>query len=150
VSYRIATTSGGTFTNVNFEPDHTTINTFSETFTVNAPAANGTYNIYFYAYSNDTCNPNGGGQSALFTLNNAVIVAPNTPTITPTNTPVPPTNTPTNTPVPPTNTPTNTHEHIGAADQHTNEYTYQHVGATYEYANEHAYQHIGAAHQHTH
>ncbi len=43
--------------------------TFSETMTITAPAAAGTYNLYLYAYNGDAC---ASGQSALFTRANAL------------------------------------------------------------------------------
>ncbi len=42
---------------------------YSETMTITAPAAAGTYNLYLYAYNGDAC---GAGQSALFTRANAL------------------------------------------------------------------------------
>ena len=44
--------------------NHAGPGTFTETFTITAPAAAGTYNLYLYAYNGDAC---GSGQSALFT-----------------------------------------------------------------------------------
>ncbi|MBI2927593.1 MAG: HYR domain-containing protein, partial [Verrucomicrobia bacterium] len=78
-SWRIATTPPGATTCNNFEPDHTTTDTFTETFTITAPLAPGTYNSYFIAYSNDGCSSN---PSATFTLPNSVIVCSSVPTIT--------------------------------------------------------------------
>ncbi|TCV78286.1 MULTISPECIES: LamG domain-containing protein [Methylomonas] len=46
--------------------------TFNQSFTITAPNTAGTYNAYFAAYSADNC---GTGQSVVYTLSNAVIVA---------------------------------------------------------------------------
>jgi hypothetical protein len=51
--------------------NHDAIGTFSETFSITAPATAGTYNAYFIAYSNDTCT---NQPSTVFTLSNAVTV----------------------------------------------------------------------------
>ena len=50
-------------------PNHAGPGTFSETMTITAPAAAGTYNLYLYAYNGDAC---ASGQSALFTRANAL------------------------------------------------------------------------------
>ena len=50
-------------------PNHAGPGTFTETMTITAPAAAGTYNLYLYAYNGDAC---ASGQSALFTRANAL------------------------------------------------------------------------------
>lgn len=113
----------GTITCVD-HPNHATAGSYTETFTITAPASNGTYDVHYIAFSDDGCSV---GSSSTFTLTDGIIVISptstptpiptNTPTPTPTNTPTPvptdtptptPTNTPTPTPVPPTSTPTPT------------------------------------------
>lgn len=93
-------------------PNYSTAGSHSETFTITAPASDGTYNAYYIAFSDDICST---GASSTFTLTGGIIIVSPTPTNTPTPipptntpTPVPPTNTPTPTSVPPTNTPTPT------------------------------------------
>lgn len=77
-SWRIATTPPGT-TNCVDTPDHDPAGTNTETFTITAPAAPGTYNAYFIANNNDNCS---SGASLTFTLTNAVIVQSVNPSIT--------------------------------------------------------------------
>jgi hypothetical protein len=52
-------------------PNHTVNGTFTETFTVTAPATDGVYNAYAIAYANGTCNT---GASATFVLPAGVTV----------------------------------------------------------------------------
>lgn len=63
--------------------NHTTAGTYSETFTITAPASAGTYDVTFTAFVTNAC----GTGAASYTLTGGIIVA--TPTPTPTNTPVP-------------------------------------------------------------
>jgi len=87
--WRIATTPPGATTCVN-HADHTSSNTFTETFSITAPSSAGVYNAYFIAYADDACS---SGSSATFTLTNGVTVdsvAPgvssiNRATVNPTN-----------------------------------------------------------------
>lgn len=92
--------------------DHNTNGTYTESFTITAPANAGTYNASFVVYSNNACTT---GASSTYTLTDGIVaLAPTatpTPTPTPTNTPTPTPTTapgqPTSTPAP-TNTPTPT------------------------------------------
>ena len=59
--------------------DHGPLGTYTEAFTITAPAAPGTYNLYLYAYITDACLL---GQSALFTRLGAVVVDAIAPTVT--------------------------------------------------------------------
>ena len=82
-SWRIATTPPppGTCENTG---DHTSSGTFTEVFSITAPAVPGTYNAYFTAHTGQTCATSQ--QSAVFSLVNAVVVvgAPTITTISPT------------------------------------------------------------------
>ncbi|WP_020675481.1 DUF6701 domain-containing protein [Geopsychrobacter electrodiphilus] len=69
-AWRISTSPPGTMTCENHN-DHTRKGNYSETFNITAPAASGTYNIYFIAYNNDSCS---SGDSATFSRANAVVV----------------------------------------------------------------------------
>ena len=60
----------GTFTGVN-HGNHDTAGTFTETFTITAPAAAGTYNAQFIAFQDDFCTT---GPSGILTLSSGVIV----------------------------------------------------------------------------
>lgn len=68
-SWAIATSSPGTPTAVN-HGNHNSDGSYSESFTMTAPSAAGTYNVYFVAYSNDACSSG----SASFTLSASIIV----------------------------------------------------------------------------
>ena len=74
--WRISTTAPGTTTCANSAPDSpsNTNGTYTTGFTATAPATAGTYNLYLIANDADGCG--GGTSSAVFTLSNAVIVAP--------------------------------------------------------------------------
>ena len=67
--WRISTTSGS-LTCVD-TPNHTSSGTYTESFSITAPATPGIYNAYFVAYSNDTCS---SGASSTKTLSNSVVV----------------------------------------------------------------------------
>ena len=54
--------------------NHDAAGTYSDSFTITAPATPGTYNAYFVAYEDNACSV---GASVLFTLPNAVVVMPN-------------------------------------------------------------------------
>src|SRR5262249_20610913 len=71
----ISTTPPGTYTIVN-HADHDGAGNYTETFTITAPTASGTYNAYFAAFGNNA----GTGNAATFTLNNSVIVLNTVPT----------------------------------------------------------------------
>lgn len=58
--------------------NHDGAGTYSESFSITAPAATGTYNAYFVAYSNNGCSNNA---SATYTLANGVVVATPPPTV---------------------------------------------------------------------
>lgn len=71
--WRIATTTG-TFTCIN-TPIHTVKGSYTATSTIIAPAAAGTYNAYFVAYSGTNCaNTGNTNPSPTLTLKKAVIV----------------------------------------------------------------------------
>lgn len=92
-------TVNGVATCVN-HPNHTAAGSYSETFTITAPASVGTYNVLFNAYVTDAC----GTGAESYTLTGGIVVASATPTPAPTSTPTP-------TPTPPpgaTATPTPT------------------------------------------
>lgn len=74
-SWRIG--SGG-FTCVN-TIDYSSAANYNETFAISAPAIDGTYDVNFIAYQDDTCT---AGASATYTLTNGVTVANTAPTIT--------------------------------------------------------------------
>lgn len=82
--------------------NHNATGSYTESFTITAPAGTGVYDVSFIAYSNNACvlEP-----SATFTLTGGIIVSTSTPTpaATPTPTPAP---TPAPTPTPPGSTPT--------------------------------------------
>ena len=69
-SWRIATSSGP-YTACVDHTDHTSSGTYTESFSITAPATLGIYNAYFVAYSNDTCS---SGASSTKTLSNSVVV----------------------------------------------------------------------------
>jgi hypothetical protein len=75
--WRVAA-SAGAFTCVN-TPDHNADGSFSEAFTITAPASAGTYNAYFAAYSDAACTT---ATSPTFTLTNAVTVDTAAPVVT--------------------------------------------------------------------
>src|SRR5688572_16349265 len=68
-----APANGAGMTLVDFEPDHEGSGNYSENFSITAPSSPGTYNAYFFAYSDDDGVQNNQA-SVLFTLTNAVIV----------------------------------------------------------------------------
>ena len=67
--WRIATTPPGTTTCANTADS--SASTAYDTFTITAPATQGTYNAYFIAYDSGSCT---SGASAAYTMDNAVIV----------------------------------------------------------------------------
>ena len=71
-AWRVSTTAPGTTTCVN-TPNNDNNGTYSETFSIAAPTAAGTYNAYFIARANNTC---GSTASSVFNLDNSVIVEP--------------------------------------------------------------------------
>jgi hypothetical protein len=75
--YRISTTPPGGFTCRN-TPDHSVNGTFTESFTVTAPATPGTYDAYFTVYTGTGC---GGTQSNTITLTGGVVVDNTPPTV---------------------------------------------------------------------
>ncbi len=66
----ISTASPGTVTCVD-HANHDNAGTYSENFTITAPAAGGSYNAYFIAYNNDNCS---SGASSIYSLANGVVV----------------------------------------------------------------------------
>ncbi len=81
--WRISTTAPGSITCAN-TPNHTSSDgTFTESFSITAPSAAGTYNAYFIAYSDDGA---GSGcdsdPSNTFTLPGGVVVDGTAPTVT--------------------------------------------------------------------
>lgn len=95
-------TVNGSATCVN-TPNHNGAGSYSESFTITAPASEGTYDVSFIVYSNNACTQDA---SSTYTLTNGVVAASPTPTPTPTSGP---TSTPTATPTSgPTATPTPT------------------------------------------
>ena len=56
-------------------PDHDGAGDYAGSFSVAAPATNGTYNAYIQTHADDACGPGGGGASAVATLPNGVVVA---------------------------------------------------------------------------
>lgn len=72
----ISTSPPGSVTCVN-HANHDAVGSYSETFSITAPASSGTYNAYFIAYNNDSCS---SGASGTYTMAGAVTV---TPAITP-------------------------------------------------------------------
>ncbi len=84
-SWRISTADSGSMNCVN-TTDHTTNpgGTFTESFNITAPSTPGTYNAYFRIHNGNTCSTSG--QSAIFTLPNAVIVTGDAPDLTVTKT----------------------------------------------------------------
>ena len=77
-SWAIAAAPPGPTTCVD-HANHNGAATYTETFTITAPVAPGTYNLYLYAYNGDAC---GAGQSVLFTRAGAVVVDATAPTVT--------------------------------------------------------------------
>jgi MSHA biogenesis protein MshQ len=75
--WRIATTAPGTITCEN-HANHDASGTYSESFTITAPATEGTYNAYFIAYSNNDCN---SGASSTYTMTDKVMVVAPPPTV---------------------------------------------------------------------
>lgn len=75
--YRVSTTPPGTITCVN-HADATGAGTYNRTFNITMPNTPGTYNLYIYAYSNDTCTM---GQSNLLTMTGVLVVADTTPPV---------------------------------------------------------------------
>ena len=80
--WRVSTSAPGSVTCVD-HADYTTNAptpvTNSESFTITAPNANGTYNAYFIAYSDDACSTASGANapSVTFTISNGVVVKTN-------------------------------------------------------------------------
>ncbi|WP_066707877.1 DUF6701 domain-containing protein [Curvibacter delicatus] len=76
----IGTSPPGSVTCVN-HTNYSGAGTYSETFSVTAPATTGTYNAYFIAYNDDACS---SGASATYTMTSAVVVisGPSPPTAT--------------------------------------------------------------------
>jgi hypothetical protein len=78
--WRIAATAPNATSDVTCvdNDNHDGAGSSSETFSINAPNASGTYNAYFIAFSDDTCTwsspGSGSGQSTTFTLSNGVVV----------------------------------------------------------------------------
>ena len=70
LAWRIATTPPGALTCVDHS-NHNGAGNYSETLSITAPAAMGTYNVYFYAYQDNAC---GGASSNLYVMSNAVFV----------------------------------------------------------------------------
>lgn len=68
---RIATTAPGALTSNNHEPDYANSGTYSQTYTLIAPASAGTFNAYFVAYDDDGCS---SGASGTIAMASAVIV----------------------------------------------------------------------------
>lgn len=96
---------GGGVVTCNNHPNHSVAGSYTEVFTVTAPAGVGTYDVHFVAFSDDACLT---GASSTFSLTGGILVFSPTPTPTPapTNTPTPiPTEIPTPTPVLSTPTP---------------------------------------------
>ena len=62
-------------------PDVSGAGTYTASFTITAPAASGTYNLYLYAYNGSSCNTSNG-PSSLFTRTGAVVVDTTPPTVT--------------------------------------------------------------------
>lgn len=73
--WSISTTAPGAVTCVD-HANHNGAGTYSETFSITAPATSGTYNAYFIAYNNDSCS---SGASATRTMTGAVIVTVTNP-----------------------------------------------------------------------
>lgn len=69
-AWRIATSPPGATTCVD-HGNHNSAGTYNETFNISAPAAVGTYSVYFIAYRDDGCS---SGASATFSLIDAVTV----------------------------------------------------------------------------
>lgn len=59
-------------------PNHDGAGTYSEAFSITAPASTGTYNAYFIAYDNNSCS---SGASATFTMTSAVTVDATPPAV---------------------------------------------------------------------
>ncbi len=76
--WRIATSAPGAMTCVN-HPNHDNAGSYSETFTITAPATDGSYDAYFIAYSDEACSQ---GASATVTLAGGVVVATPPPVVT--------------------------------------------------------------------
>lgn len=76
----IGTSPPGSVTCVD-HTNHAGAGSYSETFSVTAPATTGTYNAYFIAYNDDGCS---SGASATYTMTGAVVVisGPSPPTAT--------------------------------------------------------------------
>lgn len=68
-AWRISGTAPGTLTCID-HPNHDVVGSFSETFTVTAPSAVGTYAAYFIAYTDDAC---GANPSSALVLTGGVI-----------------------------------------------------------------------------
>ncbi len=77
----IGTSPPGSVTCVNNQTQYSSAGSYSETFSVTAPATTGTYNAYFIAYNSADC---GSGASATYTMSGAVVVitGPSPPTAT--------------------------------------------------------------------
>lgn len=86
--WRVNTTAPGSVTCVNLSNHETNAVpavTDSESFSITAPNAPGTYNAYFVAYSTDNCRAQGGtngAPSATFMISNGVVVKSNQETLT--------------------------------------------------------------------
>ena len=80
--WRISTSPPASFTCVN-HGNHGSTGTYTESFSITAPTAVGTYSAYFRAYSDDGC---GSGGSSTYTMTNAVVVQAPGPNLTATKT----------------------------------------------------------------
>ncbi len=83
--WRISNTPGA-FTCVD-HPNHDSAGSYSETFSITAPAVSGVYNAYFIEYNADGCS--GGDASSLILTNGVTVTGSPTPTPTLTPTPTP-------------------------------------------------------------
>jgi MSHA biogenesis protein MshQ len=77
-NWRIAATPPGTMT-AEDHGNHENAGSYTETFTVTAPATSGTYNAYFSANRADDCG--GNNPSPTYVMANAIVVAPPAPTV---------------------------------------------------------------------
>lgn len=69
-AWSIATSPPGT-TSCDTSPAYNGANTYTQSFTITAPATTGTYNVYFIAYNSSNCSSGG---STTFVMSNAVVV----------------------------------------------------------------------------
>lgn len=93
--------------------NHNTAGSYTESFSITAPASNGTYNVDFIAYTNNICTTQA---SATFTLTGGIIVSSPTPTPAPTTGPTPTPN--------PGTSPTPTSSSGGTSSSSTSSTTY--------------------------